>query len=102
MRTVSGSPRLGTIDNLLAKTVVFARAGGVRSVGEDRLFVSGACFEPDAFGDDRLEDFPTEHLLDLHSNVFGKRSPLVMHGDDDAQNLKRRARPLPAFFHGPH
>ena len=44
---VSGSPRLGTIDDLLAQRVVLHRAAGFRSEGEDRFLVRRTLFEPD-------------------------------------------------------
>src|SRR5437899_7521127 len=93
MASVTGSPRLGTIDDLLAQTVVLARAGRVRREGEDRLLVGRALLEPHALGDHGLEDFPAEYLLNLRPDVARERRPLVVHRDHHAENPQRRVRP---------
>src|SRR5688500_13671118 len=98
MRTVSGSPRLGTVNDLLAETVILGGAGRIGRVRKDRLFIRRAFFQPDALGDNRLEDLPAKNLLDLHADVLGKRGPLVMHRNDDAEYLERRIRPLAHFL----
>ena len=42
-----------------------------------------------------LKHLAAEHLLDLLADVARQRRPLVVHGDDDAQDAQRRVRPLP-------
>src|SRR5437773_1970749 len=88
----SGSPRLGTIDNLLTEAIVLCGTRGVGRERENRFFVRRALFEPDALGDDSLEDFPAEHLLNLRPDVARQRRALVVHRDDDAENPEGRVR----------
>src|SRR5216684_676781 len=92
MEMVSGNPRLGTIDDLLAQPVILSRPGRIRSECEDRLFVGRALLEANAFSDDRLEYFAAEHLLNLRADVAGQRRPLVVHRDHDPENSERGVR----------
>ena len=92
---MSGNPRLGTIDDLLAQPVVLGRAGRIGREREDRFLVGRALLEPDALGDHRLEHLPAEHLLNLRPDVARQRRPLVVHRDDHAQDAQRRVGPRP-------
>src|SRR4029079_8910440 len=98
MRVVSGSPRLGTINALLAETVILAGAGRLRRVRENRFLVRRALLEPDALGDHGLENLAAKDLLDLARDILRQRVALVVHRDHDAENLQRRIRPLPDFI----
>src|SRR3954465_14526344 len=100
MRTVSGSPRLGTIDDLLAQTVVLRRARRLGRKRENRFLVGGALFEPHALCDYRFEYLAAEHLVDLRSDVARQRGPLVVHGDDDAQDPQAGIRARADLLNG--
>src|SRR5436305_9383418 len=90
MEMVSGSPRLGTIDDLLAQAVILGRAGGIGREREDRFLIRWTLFQPHALGNHGLEYLPAEDLLNLRPDVARERRPLVVHRDDDAQNAERR------------
>src|SRR3954463_3264378 len=93
MRTVSGSPRLGTVHDLLTQAVVLGGSARIRRERENRFLVGRALFEPHTLGNDGVENLAAEHLVDLRTNVARERGPLVVHGDDDAENLQARIRP---------
>src|SRR5688500_9248516 len=100
MRRVSGNPRLGTIDDLLTQSVVLGRAGRTGREGKDGFAIRRALFEPDALADDGAEHLVAKDLADLFLNVAAQRRALVVHGDDDPEDLELRVRPLPDFFDG--
>src|SRR3954470_9082565 len=95
----SGNPRFmligGSSDSgqdFLAQRVVLHRPAGFRSEGEDRFLVCRTLFEPDRFRDDGVEQPLAENLADLRVNVFRERGALVVHRDDDAEELQVRIR----------
>src|SRR5687767_3053538 len=100
MRRVSGSPRLGTIDDLLTQAVVLGRAGGIRREAKDGFAVGRAFLEPNALADHGAKYFVAEYLPDLFLDVAGQRGPFVVHRDHDAEDLELGVRALPDLFDG--
>src|SRR6185503_6871129 len=100
MRSVSGNPRLGTIDDLLTQAVVLGRAGRVWREGENRFAVRRAFLQAHALADDGAEDLVAENFSNLILDVPGQGRALVVHGDDHAKDLEFGVRTLPDFFDG--
>src|SRR4030095_2365192 len=98
MRSVSGSPRFDTLDDLLAQAVVIGGAARLGRKREDRFLVRRALLQAHALADHGLEHLSAEYLLDLLADVPRQRGPLVVHGDYHAENTQRRIRPLPHFL----
>src|SRR3954465_11968046 len=98
MCTVCGRPRLGTVHDLLAQSVILGGAGRFWREGEDRLLIGGALLQADALGYHRLEYLAAKHLVDLRPDIAAERRPLVVHGDDDSENLERGIGARTNFF----
>src|ERR1700753_1127565 len=77
-----------TAENLLGEPVVLVGPGGLRSEGGDRLAVGRALLQTHALRDDGAEHLGAKNALDLLKNVLGEQGPLVVHGDEGAENLE--------------
>src|SRR5579863_7933932 len=96
LRLAESSGRVGlagregsdTAQDLLRKPVILERSRRPGSKREDRLSVRRALFQANALGDDGVEDLDAEDALDLFEDVLCEQRPLVVHGDQRAQDLQ--------------
>src|SRR5207244_10189375 len=80
--------RLDTGKHLLGKRVVLGGSSGAGSKRKDGLAMRGTLFQPNAFGDRRLEDLVAEDRPDLRVDVAPDDGALVVKRDDDSQDLE--------------